>query len=138
MIPKPTRPPKKKKKKLKSLSSLTKEAQVVFNAYIRKRDSEGDWFRCISCGQTLPIKSMQAGHYIAVSRSRFLRFNKNNVSGECQGCNNFNPSHLIGYRANLILKIGSSAVADLEYHDKHRTPHKFTRGELQELIERYK
>ena len=47
---------KKEKKKLKeeleTVQSLTKKAQVYFNAYIRARD-EAKGYTCISCGKVL-------------------------------------------------------------------------------------
>ena len=113
-----------------SIPQLTKKAEKVFNAYIRKRD-EG--LPCISCGQYRPL---QAGHYVPVKGGSFLRFHEWNVSGECAGCNGFDEFHLIGYRRNLINKIGEDAVRWLE--DNRRTVKKWTRDELNEIINKYK
>ena len=33
-----------------------------------------------------------------------------NVWSECKACNRFDSSHLIGYRKNLIIKLGTEAV----------------------------
>jgi len=83
-VPMKRKPPKEKKKvdkKLKTIPHLTKDAQQVFNKYIRTRD-EG--MVCISCGSD---KANQAGHWISVKQSSALRFHEWNVNLQCAGCN---------------------------------------------------
>lgn len=122
--------------KTDTIPKLTAKAQKVFNKYVRERDSENGYFTCISCGRTLPIEQMNAGHYIPQKNSSFLRFNEYNVHGECISDNGFNEFHLINYRKNLINKIGQEMVDWLE--DNQRTIKKWTRSELNEIIEKYK
>ncbi len=122
--------------KTDTIPKLTAKAQKVFNKYVRERDSEGGYFTCISCGRTLPIEQMNAGHYIPQKNSSMLRFNEYNVNGECISDNGFNEFHLINYRKNLINKIGQEMVDWLE--ENQRTVKKWTRIELEEIIERYK
>ena len=121
--------------KTDTIPRLQAKAQKVFNAYIRKRDSENGYFTCISCGKILPTEVMNAGHYVPQKNSSFLRFNEYNVNGECQYSNGFDEFHLIGYRKNLIDKIGQEMVDWLE--SNQRTIKKWTRAELNELIEKY-
>lgn len=118
-----------------TIPKLTAKAQKVFNAYIRKRDSEDGYFTCISCGQTKTTDLMDAGHYVPVKGSSALRFDEYNVHGECKSCNGFDQFHLIGYRRNLIDKVGERKVMELEM--QHRLIKKWTRIELNEIIERY-
>ena len=118
-----------------TIPKLTAKAQKVFNAFIRRRDSENGYFTCISCGKTLPIENMNAGHYVPQKNSSFLRFNEYNVNGECQYSNGFDEFHLIGYRKNLINKIGQEMVDWLEANQ--RTFKKWTRSELNDIIEKY-
>lgn len=120
------------KKKL-SLAKLKKKLQTVFNAYIRERD-KGQ--KCISCGK---VKKLQAGHYYAV-RFDSLRFNEDNVHGECAGCNCFDQSHLIPYGINLEKKIGVNRLIDLHAaaREYKKTHHKFERYEIEKMIELYK
>lgn len=118
-----------------TIPKLTAKAQKVFNAYIRKRDSEDGYFTCISCGQTKTTDLMDAGHYVPVKGSSALRFDEYNVNGECKSCNGFDQFHLIGYRRNLIDKVGERKVMELEY--QHRLIKKWTRTELNEIIEKY-
>jgi 5-methylcytosine-specific restriction endonuclease McrA len=125
----------KPKKTLISIPKLKAKAQKVFNQYIRERDSQGGFFTCISCGKTLPVSSMNAGHYVPVKGGSYLIMNEWNVNGECEGCNCFDEFHLIGYRRNLISKIGEDAVRWLEDH--RRDSRKWTRAELLEIIDTY-
>ena len=97
-----------------TLPKLLAKAQKVFNTWIRARDSKEGYFTCIACFRTLPIDQMNAGHYVPVKGGSALRFNENNVNGECIRCNGFDEFHLIGYRKNLIKKIGLKKVEQLE------------------------
>jgi len=121
-------------KKAKSLPKLKAECQKVFNEYIRKRD-EG--LTCISCGE---YKLLQAGHYFPVQGYDGLRFNENNVNGECAGCNCFDDAHLIFYGENLLDRIGGTKLALLNAaaREYKQYGYKFTRSELIEKIEYYK
>lgn len=118
-----------------TIPKLTAKTQKVFNTYIRQRDSQDGYFECISCGQTKSIDQMDAGHYVPVKGSSALRFDEYNVNGECKGCNGFNEFHLIGYRRNLIQKIGERKIIELEH--QFRLIKKWSRTELNEIIEKY-
>jgi hypothetical protein len=119
-----------------TIPRLTAKAQQVFNKWIRHRDSENGYFTCISCGNTYTTDLMDCGHYVPQKNSSYLRFNEYNCSGECKRCNGFDEFHLIGYRRNLIQKIGPEMVNWLE--SNQRTIKKWTRTELNEIIEKYK
>lgn len=120
--------------KKKTLPKLKAELQIVFNSYIRERDKGKP---CISCGQ---FKPLQAGHFYPVKGYDFLRFNEDNVHGECAGCNCFDEGHLINYHENLITRIGKDRVDQLKEmaRDYKMNGHKWTRSELEAMIERYK
>lgn len=118
-----------------TIPKLTAKAQKVFNAYIRKRDSEDGYFNCISCGETKDVSQMNAGHYVPQKGSSALRFDEYNVNGECIACNGFNEFHLVGYRKNLIDKIGERKVMELE--SQFRLVKKWSRLELNYIIEKY-
>lgn len=98
----------------KSLSDLLEIAQKEFNKFIRKRDSKGDHFICISCNSIKELNKMDAGHYYSVGNHSHLRFNENNVHSQCRSCNCFMHGHLINYRENLIKKIGLEEVEKLD------------------------
>lgn len=124
------------KHKKDSLPELLKLAEIVFNKWIRNRDTdEHGRFICISCGKRKDATEMDAGHYYPKTCS-FLRFNENNVHGECQSCNRFHNDHLDAYAQNLIKKIGVVEVARLQC--SFRNEKKWDREELLEIIKKYK
>lgn len=133
---KPIKTPKTIKVDL-SLPELKKLAVIVFNRAIRKRDAiGGTYFKCISCGNLSMIDFADCGHYMPSTYSQ-LKFEPLNCHAECQQCNRHDKDHLIGYRENLINKIGRRQVDWLESH-KMGTEHKWTREELQDIIDKYK
>lgn len=116
---------KKGKKKRNERKTWIDKLDKVFSLYIRLRDSKEFGFRaarCISCGEVKPFDMFDAGHF--VSRTCMpLRWSEDNVSAECSSCNRFKSSHLLGYRKNLIIKLGRriverSAVAQSLPNDK--------------------
>ena len=119
---------------LKTLSDYEKEAQQVFNKFIRLRD-EGK--ECISC-DTLLQKGLKydAGHCYSVGHYRSLRFNEDNVHGQCVLCN----QHKHGNQAEYILKlpdrIGKEAANKLT-SVRHET-NKLNKGDVKKLVEYYK
>lgn len=120
--------------KPKTLPKLKADCQKVFNEYIRLRDAGKP---CISCGL---YKDLQAGHYYAVKGYDGLRFDEDNVNGECSGCNCFDESHLIGYGENLVKRIGTQRMAILKTKAQtyKQIGYKWSKSELVELIEIYK
>lgn len=117
--------------KLIPLPRLLEKAQKVFNAFIRKRDCETG---CISCGN--PVE--HAGHYFSQGHHSALRFNETNTNGQCLRCNNFLHGNLINYRKGLIKKYGELKVNQLELSADLRKVKKWSRFELELIIETYK
>lgn len=135
--------------KKKTTSKLKQDLQVLFNKYIRQRDSKDGKFTCISCGETKPVDQMNAGHFFNVRNYDGLRFDEDNVHGECAYCNCWNESHLVGYTLNLQNKIGLKRFNELleRTNEYKRTGvnssiigrlNKWDRLALEELIEHYK
>lgn len=123
-------------KEYKSIPELLKLATMVFNKWIRNRDISYGWGKCISCGEDKYHYDLQAGHYMPSTYSE-LRFNELNVWIECEKCNCIDDKHLIGYRKNLIDKIGLEKVEWLESH-KIASDYKWKREELLDIIKKYK
>ena len=121
-------------KKVKTIPKLKQELQLIFNEYIRKRDAG---LPCISCGET---KLLQAGHFYATSGYDGLRFDEDNVHGECVRCNCFDESHLIGYSVNLVRRIGAEKFVELQLRasDYKKFGQKWSRSELELLIKKYR
>lgn len=122
---------REKLKSLKSRSEWLKEAQTVFNKYIRLRDEN---LPCVSCGR-FHEGQWHAGHYLSVGAHPELRFNEMNVWRQCQPCNSHLSGNQINYRKELVNRIGIESVEWLE--GKHE-PLKLTIPEIQALIAEYK
>lgn len=123
---------KKRKEKLQTVQDLMKVAQSVFNKWIRLRDKGKP---CISCNNPVP-KKVNAGHYIASGKSKFLTFNEDNVHLQCEYCNTYLHGNLLDYRINLFDKIGKERVEYLEAN-RHKTK-KYTREEILAITDKYK
>ena len=119
-------------KKVTPLPKLLAKAQETINAWVRKvRDIDEP---CISCGEF--HEWWDAGHYVPQGSSSFLRFHEWNINKEGKGCNSYDKFHLVGYRKNLIKKIGLEKVEWLE--ENRRTVKRWSRIELEEIIKKYK
>lgn len=126
---------RKKKEGGRRKTDYVKKLDKVFSLYIRLRDCyPNGMFRCISCGQFKPFEQADAGHFFSRTHMS-TRFDEENVHGECRHCNRFKADHLIGYRENLIKKIGQQRYDLLEW--KSRQVKKWSDFELNELIKYY-
>ena len=100
------------KRRTKRKSDLMREAQAAFNAWIRERDKH---LPCVSCGRPSDgMHQRHAGHYMTTAAHSELRFDENNVHAQCSVCNNHLSGNLLGYRAELIQRIGIAEVERLE------------------------
>lgn len=115
--------------------NLVKKLDKVFALYIRLRDCmPGGYGRCISCGKIKSFEELQNGHYIS-RKNMATRFEPLNCNAECVSCNCFSADHLIGYRENLITKIGH---AKFDYLMAARnTTKKWSDFELETMIKYY-
>jgi len=122
---------KRLKDKIKSRSEWLKDAQTVFNKFIRLRDND---LACISCGRH-HSGQYHAGHYRSVGSAPELRFEELNNNKQCSPCNNHLSGNLIPYRVNLIKKIG---VDKVEWIEGHHEAKKYTIDQIKEIIKLYK
>ena len=119
------------RERLKTVSERAKETQAAVNKYIRLRDKGQP---CISCGR--PWKeNFQAGHYVPQGRSSALRFDEDNIHGQCPQCNMYESGNLIPYRINLVQKIGLERV---EWLESKRDVKRWSADELKALLAQYK
>jgi len=91
------------------LPKLLKKTQDVFNKFIRERDKGRS---CISCGR---YTTLQAGHFFSAGKYSALRFEEDNVHGQCLQCNYFLHGNLLSYQTNLINKIGNERFHALQF-----------------------
>lgn len=122
---------RKTPKKDKPLSYYRLKAIYTFNKWIRNRDKENG---CISCGGEIH----DAGHYYSAGHYNQLRFNEDNVNGQCKKCNLFLRGNLILYTVNLEKKIGKERIDKLHFLASIKKPVKYNKFFYMEIIEKYK
>ena len=120
--------------RLETIPELTKKAQAAFNRYIRLRDMG---LPCISCGKPLggEPNSYDAGHYRSVGSSPHLRFDENNVHGQCKHCNCHLSGNVVAYRQGLIGRIG---LAEVERIEADQSEKHYGKQDLRELATEYR
>lgn len=135
--------------KEKTKSDYLKVADILFGAFIKRRDSDSlGNVNCVCCGGTFNIKEktkdndmvVQAMHF--VSRATYsLRFNETNVHAGCCYCNldmHLSPNGFAyqKYRSFLIDAIGLDEVQRME--EQKREVGKITESDLKQIIDKYK
>ena len=119
---------------LKTTQDWLKEAQSIFNKYIRLRD-EG--LNCISCNKPIRKGNVDAGHMWSAGGHSNLRFNEFNVNAQCsRPCNKDKSGDINNYRLGFIKRYGADKLADLD--SIAHIERKFTKDELKLLITEYK
>lgn len=98
------------KERIKPRAQHMKEAQQVFNTWVRLRDAA---LPCVSCGR-FHEGQWHAGHYRTVGASPELRFEPLNVWRQCAPCNNHKSGDIVNYRIELVRRIGWERVEWLE------------------------
>ena len=119
------------KNDLKTTQDWLKEAQTIFNHFIRLRDN-GLW--CISCG--LPPKKKNAGHYFSSGGHSNVRFDEDNVHLQCEACNTYLSGNLLNYQIGIQKRIGAQKL--LELQERAHTEKRWSVDELKEIIRIYK
>ena len=122
---------RKKVEKLKTRQDWLKDAQAVFNRYIRERDAEE---ACISCGAR-GRESWDAGHYRSVGAAPQLRFHEDNCHKQCVPCNQFRSGNAIEYRLGLLQRIGT---ARLEFLESHNVSSHLSIEDIKQVMENYR
>ena len=119
------------KTELKTNQDWLKEAQTIFNKFIRLRDN-GLW--CISCG--LPPKKKNAGHYFSSGGHSNVRFDEDNVHLQCEACNTYLSGNLLNYQIGIEKRIGVAKLIELQ--GKAHLEKRWSVEELKEIIRIYK
>jgi hypothetical protein len=123
---------KELKEKLMSKSDYLNILQKVFNTFIRMRDKDKN---CISCDRKLTGK-FDAGHFFSVGAYPNLRFQENNVHGQCVHCNRDKHGNVKEYDLRL-----QKLLSDTEYQnllESRNKPLKLSIDDVKELILIYK
>ncbi len=124
------------KLKLKTRGEWIKEAQAVFNAFVRTRDQLAG-HNCISSGKPLDWSgnNVDAGHYRSRGSAPHLRFNEDNCHAQSKQDNRYGSGNAVDYRIGLIARIGLAKVEALEADN---TPRKWTIEELKAIKAEYR
>lgn len=135
--------------KEKTKSDYLKIADILFGAYIKRRDSDSQGnVNCVCCGGTFNIKDktnegdmvVQNLHF--VSRGTYsLRFNEINCHAGCTHCNLNMHLEADGlafkrYKRFLIDAVGEEEVKQME-EEKYKI-HKLSESDLKTIIDKYK
>ena len=121
------------KYKNKTISQLLSRATKLFNKFIRERDKDKG---CISCGARVE----HAGHFYEASQHPELKYNENNVHGQCVKCNYYLGGNQNEYRKKIITRISQEELNELDMIEAYwkRNNFKWSRIGLIDLIEQYK
>jgi len=95
------------------IAEWKRRARKSCHAYIRARDK---YKPCISCGYifTATGRQLHAGHYYPDGNHSAIRYDEDNIHGQCSICNNFKSGSLKTYRTGLIDRIGEERVERLD------------------------
>lgn len=99
----------KENKEKKGIAGALLVTKTLVHAYVRKRDKD---MNCISCGCQWNDK-FQAGHYYPGGSFETLKFNLDNINGQCEQCNLFKEGNFENYTLNLPKRIGSDRFDNL-------------------------
>ena len=123
--------------KKKTLKSLKKKAWSLVSQYVRQRDAdEGGFGSCYTCNAPIHWKEEgQAGHAIG-GRTNSVLFDDSICRLQCRRCNIFMGGRYEIFAAKLIRENG------LDWFEAKlagaRQIVKYTRSDLEEIIETYK
>ncbi len=117
--------------KKKKLSKEIKNVVVQVHFYIRERDK---YKPCISCGASWN-NTFEAGHFFPAGKYKHLKFNLNNIFGQCTHCNRRLEGNVAGSSISIPERIGKPAFDELfklAMETKNK-PKRFTFEELNEI-----
>lgn len=100
----------KELKEKKGISGALLVTKTLVHAYVRERDK---YKPCISCGGQWN-DTFQAGHFYAAGSFETLRFNLDNIHGQCEKCNLFESGNFENYSLKLPYRIGIKKYNDLQ------------------------
>ncbi|MFM9487895.1 recombination protein NinG [Pseudomonas monachiensis] len=119
------------KERVKPRAQYMREAQQVFNEWIRLRDAA---LPCVSCGRHHEGQ-YHAGHYRTVGANPELRFEPLNVHKQCAPCNNHKSGDIVNYRISLLQRIGAGNV---EWLEGPHEPQRYTIESLKKIKADYR
>lgn len=122
--------------KAKTYASLKRQADKVFSEWIRRKgaDHAGD-AKCVTCDSIWHWKRLQCGHF--ASRVHLsTRWDEENCAPQCYACNVLKRGSPAEF-ALWLTEIHGPNIIERLVEKKHQSV-KYTRADLQSLIESYK
>lgn len=108
----------------------------AFSIFIRQRDSfNGIHGKCCTCGKIDEIKKMHCGHFMS-RRHLATRWEEQNCSLQCVGCNLFNQGKQYEFSLFLDKKFGDGTADKMRI--KSQNVCKMSDTEAKILIKHYK
>lgn len=121
------------KDKIKTYSEWQKDLQKLVNKFVSLRDKGKP---CISCDKPDTGVKRDAGHFWSQGGNPSVRFDLDNIHGQCVHCNRDKHGNLLEYRPRLIERIGRERFDELE--QRRNTPLKLQLSEIKDQIELFK
>ena len=118
-----------------TLAKLIKSTVEMCHKYIRLRDQNKP---CVSC-LTNYKKDFDAGHFYPAGKFSNLKFDENNIHGQCIQCNRRNEGNIANYRVNLNKRLTSEEIHDLDLKasEYKKDSFKWDRSELNKIKREY-
>ena len=121
-------------KKPKSIAKLGDECAVLLQKLVRMKAADYDGSCvCVSCGAVKHWKEMQGGHFIARG-NKATKLMEENINPQCPGCNCFGMRYGDAEKQYTVWMIDTHGRDFVdEMIATKGIPHKFVRGDLEEL-----
>ena len=116
---------------MENRSKIIRKLDKLFSIIVRTRNSFDELNACYTCGQILPIKELQCGHFL--SRRHFAtRWNFDNARPQCNSCNVMKQGNLKVFEQKLRNELGDDKFNSLVKDAKKIT--KFSTSEFYRLL----
>ena len=121
-------------------TKLKDKLWTLVSEYSRRKDCDGDYGNCVSCGKNINWKyEGNAGHFIPKAQGEFYRWELNNIHLQCVSCNCNNPrikgneTAKVRYTIYMQKRYGQEYVDYLL--DKSDKGRKFYDSDYEDMIE---
>ena len=122
--------------KKKSLAKTVDEVAVLLQKLVRLKAAEDGYITCVTCGVKKHWKNADGAHYIGRTWTA-TKIDETNIHPSCKHCNLVDDVFVRdAYTKYMIDMYGEDYVEEMKIRAKK--PHKYDRGELEELKKDYK
>ncbi len=120
--------------KNKGVAYYKKKLDKIFSQFIRLKETNQGWGRCVTCGKLKPFGELDCGHFISRRYTKF-RWSEENAHIQCRYCNRFG-GEIDSYYLWMVKKYGQKKVEQM-IKEKNETI-KLNIDWLKKEIEKYK